>query len=117
MAKFHIDLDRWINYQGSAINNVVFSNCTDVSDSVYHPFTQLTINSIDGFGRFIIYVVENGISYTYDENTFDEFVQGTNFTFSADVSVLYIDKVLTMINEQLIAVNQDGNTTLLMALP
>lgn len=112
MVKFHIDLDRWINHQGDAISNVVFSNCTDVSESVYQPFTQLTISNIDGFGRFIINVVQNGITYTYDELTFDEFVQGSKFTFSADVSVLYIDKVLTMINEQLIAVNQDGNTTL-----
>lgn len=112
MAKFYIDLGRWIDYQGSAISNIVFSNCTNVSESVYQPFTQLTISNIDGFGRFTISVIEDGRTFTYDETNYDEFVQGDVLTFNANVSILYINKVLTMVNEQLIAVNQDGNTTL-----
>lgn len=111
MTRFYIDLQRWIDYQGDVIQNIVFVNCTNVSSEVYQPFTQLTIQNI-GNGRFTISVVQNGNTYSYDETDYDEFVQGDDFTFDAGVSVIYFDKIITMIDEQIIAVNQDGNTTL-----
>ena len=113
MSKFEIDLSRWEHYDGTPISDIIFSSCSNVSDNVYAPFTELQIINIQGDGRFTIKARQNGNLYTYDENTYDELLSGSVITFDASVYGTYFDKIITLVNNELLGINLDGNTTIM----
>lgn len=98
-------------------NNVVFNNCENLENVAESDIFKTLDLSINGDGRFTLYItLLDNTHRTYTELDYDEIISYGEFSFDADVIDTNVNKVLQMIQLQVIAVNLNNQTTILTFL-
>ena len=99
------------------INNIVFNNCENLENVALSDTFKTLELSINGDGRFTLYLtLLDNTHRTYTEVDYDEIIAYGNFSFDADVLDTNVNKILQLIQLQVIAVNLNNQTTILTFL-
>lgn len=115
-TRYNINISELEHYT-TQINNIIFNNCENL-ENVAESDTFKTLDlSINGDGRFtLVITLLDNTQRTYTEVDYDEIISYGNFSFDADVIDTNVNKILQLIQLQVIAVNLNNQTTILTFL-
>lgn len=109
---YRISLDD-LTHNTDQITNILFTNCENLENVVEgYEFVQMTL-SVYSDGQFSATCVRaDSTTFSFTNVDYDEYIIAT-LIMDADVGGNNVNKVLTLIQNQFIDVNQKGKTTLL----
>lgn len=109
---YRISLDD-LTHNTDQILNILFTNCENLENVVEgNEFVQMTL-SVYSSGQFVATCRRaDTTTFTFTEVDYDEYIIGV-LIMDADVGGDNVNKVMTLIQNQFIYINQKGKTTLL----